>query len=49
MPFGTLRIAKTLDCLDHCISSTNPKMYDDISAGEFLNERLIEIGLVKGK
>ncbi|MBL6731076.1 MAG: hypothetical protein ISP74_09225 [Bacteroidia bacterium] len=36
-------------CPDQYISSTNPKMYDDISAGEFLNERLIEIGLVKGK
>lgn len=38
-----------LDCLAHCVTAENPKMYEDISAGEFLNERLIEIGLVKGK
>ena len=36
-----------LNCLNSCINQTNPKYYDDISAGEFLNERLIEIGLIK--
>lgn len=36
-----------LDCLEQCISEENPKMYDDISAGEFLTERLVEIGLLK--
>jgi len=36
-----------LNCLNSCINQNNPKYYDDISAGEFLNERLIEIGLIK--
>ena len=36
-----------LDCLEQCISEENPKMYNDISAGEFLTERLVEIGLLK--
>ncbi len=36
-----------LDCLEHCISDENPKQYEDISAGEFLKERLIELGLIK--
>lgn len=38
-----------LDCLDNCITAENPKAYDDISAGEFLTERLIEIGLLEKK
>lgn len=36
-----------LDVLDGCIDENNPKQYDDITAGEFLNERLIELGLIK--
>ena len=36
-----------LDVLDSCIDDENPKLYDDITAGEFLNERLIELGLKK--
>ena len=36
-----------LNCLKSCVNQKNPKNYNDISAGEFLNERLIEIGLVK--
>lgn len=36
-----------LDCLDACIDAANPKQYDDISAGAYLNERLAEIGLKK--
>ncbi|QNL22061.1 isopenicillin N synthase family oxygenase [Hyphobacterium sp. CCMP332] len=36
-----------LSCLDSCVSVSNPKQFDDISAGEFLNERLKEIGLKK--
>lgn len=38
-----------LDCLPNCIDEGNPKQYDDISAGEFLTERLIEIGLLEKK
>jgi isopenicillin N synthase-like dioxygenase len=37
----------SLACLDGCISATNPKAYPDTTAGEYLNERLREIGLKK--
>lgn len=36
-----------LDVLDSCISDTHPKKFEDITAGEFLNERLVELGLIK--
>ncbi len=36
-----------LNCLENCIDSENPKGFEDITAGEFLNERLIELGLIK--
>lgn len=36
-----------LNCLEHCIDDGHPKQFEDITAGEFLNERLIELGLVK--
>lgn len=36
-----------LDCLDECVTEDHPKQYEDITAGEFLNQRLIEIGLAK--
>ncbi|MBT8325962.1 MAG: isopenicillin N synthase family oxygenase [Winogradskyella sp.] len=36
-----------LDVLESCIDEQNPKQYKDITAGQFLNERLIELGLVK--
>lgn len=36
-----------LNCLESCIDDQNPKLYEDISAGEFLNERLRELGLIK--
>lgn len=34
-----------LDCLDSCVSEERPKLYEDISAGEYLDQRLREIGL----
>ena len=34
-----------LDCLKECINENYPKAFDDITAGEFLHQRLIEIGL----
>lgn len=34
-----------LNCLPSCITETNPKQFEDITAGEYLNERLREIGL----
>ncbi|TJY33344.1 isopenicillin N synthase family dioxygenase [Pontimicrobium aquaticum] len=36
-----------LDVLDSCIDENHPKQFEDITAGEFLNERLIELGLIK--
>jgi isopenicillin N synthase-like dioxygenase len=36
-----------LTCLDTCVSADNPKKYADMTAGEFLTERLIELGLRK--
>lgn len=36
-----------LSCLPSCIDADNPRRYEDITAGEFLNERLREIGLKK--
>ncbi|GAA3788982.1 2-oxoglutarate and iron-dependent oxygenase domain-containing protein [Corallibacter vietnamensis] len=36
-----------LDVLESCIDAENPKKYDDITAGEFLHERLVELGLIK--
>jgi isopenicillin N synthase-like dioxygenase len=36
-----------LDVLEGCIDNKNPKAFDDITAGDFLNERLIELGLIK--
>ena len=35
-----------LNCMDKCIDEKNPKAFEDITAGEFLNERLIDIGLI---
>lgn len=36
-----------LTCLPSCIDAQHPKKYDDITAGEYLDERLREIGLKK--
>ncbi|HEY8930218.1 MAG TPA: 2-oxoglutarate and iron-dependent oxygenase domain-containing protein [Mucilaginibacter sp.] len=36
-----------LTCLPQCINEEHPKQYDDITAGEYLDERLREIGLKK--
>ncbi|WP_066756303.1 isopenicillin N synthase family dioxygenase [Crocinitomix algicola] len=36
-----------LTCLESCVSDSQPKAYDDMTAGEFLTERLIELGLRK--
>ncbi|MFB9057649.1 isopenicillin N synthase family dioxygenase [Mariniflexile ostreae] len=34
-----------LDVLEGCIDEAHPKQYENITAGAFLNERLIELGL----
>jgi isopenicillin N synthase-like dioxygenase len=36
-----------LDVLESCIDKDHPKQFEDITAGEFLNERLVELGLIK--
>jgi isopenicillin N synthase-like dioxygenase len=36
-----------LTCLPSCVDEDHPKLYSDMTAGEFLNERLIELGLKK--
>ncbi len=36
-----------LTCLESCIDENNPKAYDNATAGEYLDERLREIGLKK--
>lgn len=35
----------SLACLDSCISEEYPKLYEDYTAGQYLDERLREIGL----
>lgn len=41
------RSEMSLACLASCIDSDHPKIYEDITAGEYLDERLREIGLKK--
>jgi isopenicillin N synthase-like dioxygenase len=36
-----------LTCLESCVTASNPLHYDPITAGEYLDERLREIGLKK--
>jgi isopenicillin N synthase-like dioxygenase len=48
IPFFTHpRSEMRLDCLPGCVDENHPLAYAPISAGEYLNERLIEIGLKK--
>lgn len=41
------RAEMDLTCLESCVDADNPKMYVDMTAGEFLDERLRELGLKK--
>lgn len=41
------RSEMSLACLESCIDEQHPKQYPDITAGEYLDERLREIGLKK--
>jgi len=36
-----------LNVLDNCISDENPKKFEDITAGDYLNQRIKELGLSK--
>jgi len=42
-PKGSMSLA----CLESCINNQQPKAYEDATAGEYLDERLREIGLKK--
>jgi hypothetical protein len=35
-----------LNCLENCIDE-NPKQFEDITAGDYLYERLVDLGLKK--
>lgn len=37
----------SLSALENCVDEDNPKLYGDTTAGEFLHERLVELGLIK--
>lgn len=41
------RMSMDLTCLDSCIDAQHPKFYEDMTAGDYLDERLREIGLKK--
>jgi len=41
------RSEMSLACLESCIDDQHPKAYDDYTAGQYLDERLREIGLKK--
>ncbi len=41
------RSEMNLRSLDNCITAEHPKIYTDMTAGEFLEERLVELGLKK--
>lgn len=43
------RSEMSLNCLEECVDEEHPKAYADITAGEFLHQRLVEIGLIKEK
>ena len=48
IPFFTHPVSEMkLNVLESCINEDNPKSFDDITAGDFLNERLVELGLLK--
>ena len=38
--------AMKLNVLESCIDKDHPKQFEDITAGEFLHERLLELGLI---
>ena len=42
-PIGSMK----LNVLENCIDESNPKKFDDITAHDFLINRLIDIGVMK--
>ncbi len=48
VPFFMHPIAEMpLNCLPNCVDENHPKQFEDTTAGAFLYERLIELGLIK--
>jgi isopenicillin N synthase-like dioxygenase len=48
IPFFMHPVAEMkLNCLGNCITDGQPKLYDDITAGDFLYERLVDLGLIR--
>lgn len=48
IPFFMHPVAEMrLDCLENCVTENQPKQYEDITAGDFLYERLVDLGLIK--
>lgn len=41
------KASMSLACLESCVDDAHPKAYEDATAGEYLDERLAEIGLKK--
>jgi len=41
------QMSMSLACLERCIDDEHPKAYEDYTAGQYLDERLMEIGLKK--
>ena len=41
------RLEMPLNCIDSCVDENNPKGFEDITAGDFLYQRLVDLGLVK--
>jgi hypothetical protein len=35
-----------LNCLENCVDAENPKQFEDITAGDYLYERLVDLGLI---
>ena len=40
------RLEMPLNCIDSCVDEQNPKGFKDITAGDFLYQRLVDLGLV---
>lgn len=41
------RLEMPLNCINSCVDEQNPKGFKDITAGDFLYQRLVDLGLVK--
>ena len=48
IPFFMHPVAEMrLDCLENCVTAGSPKQFEDITAGDFLYERLADLGLIQ--